>query len=224
MANFTVIDGVLAAIVLIGALVGLKTGLFKSVAKILKVIAAVYITAIITPLITEKWTRPFFTGKIQASIYNTIIEKCPDITKDTAGEALPGVLGFLAKTFKVDVNGAVSDAATGEDIVLSVSNAISVPVGNFVALAVTAVCLFIILLILLTLVIAILNNVISIGPLGVMNKLLGLAFGAVISMLIACLAATVISKIMPETSGGFVYNFFKNINPIEIISRMKIDK
>ena len=219
-ASLTWVDGLLALTVLIGSLVGCKVGFFKSVAKPIKIIAAISLTVCLASPIIDAWTRPLFVEKAYGWIFGTITEKCPELTAETAATGLSSFLLLVAKIFKVDVSAAASDAEGTEGIISAVSSAIAAPVGNLIAVVVTYVALFLIMLILLSILISVLDNCLNSGPLEVVNRVLGFVLGAAVATVVACLAANVIGRISAQTPGGFVYNFFKGINPFEIVVKI----
>ena len=94
--SLTIFDGILTLILLIGVIVGLRVGFIGFIAKPIKLIAAGALTVCVSPPILDAWTRPHITEKLSSIIYNNLIEKCPELTGETANSALPGFLKFLA--------------------------------------------------------------------------------------------------------------------------------
>lgn len=219
--SLTVFDGILALMVLIGLIVGCKVGFFKSVANPLKLVIAGCLTVCLASPIINAWTRPFFTKHMEGWIYDALLEKCPEVTGETASALMPGILRFFANLFKVDL-GAVGEGATSEDLLHALSSALAAPIGNAVAVAVTYLGLFIILSLLLTLLIFILDSVVSNGPLEVVNRILGLILGFAISAVLACIVANIAGYIAEGEPGGFVYQFFKKLNPFDLLANITI--
>ena len=219
-ASLTLVDALLALMVLIGSLVGCKVGFFKSIAKPIKIIAAISLTVCLAAPIIDAWTRPFFVEKVYSWIFASIMEKCPELTQETVAEGLSPFLTLLSKIFSVDVGGAASGAEGAEQVISAVSSAIAAPIGNLIAVAATYVMLFIIMLILLSILIAVLDNFVNAGPFEVINRILGFLLGAVVASVIACAAANIIGRFTAGVPGGFVYNFFKGINPFEVVVKI----
>jgi uncharacterized membrane protein required for colicin V production len=206
--------------VLIGALVGCKVGFFKSIAKPIKIIAAISLTVCLAAPIIDAWTRPFFVEKAYGWIFGAIMEKCPELTQETAATGLSPFLMLLAKIFSVDVSGAASEAEGAEEIIGAVSSAIAAPVGNLIAVVVTYIALFILMLIFLGILISLLDKCLNSGPLEVVNRILGFVLGIVVASVIACTVANIIGRFTAGVPGGFVYNFFKGINPFEVVVKI----
>ncbi len=215
-ASLTILDGILAVVVLIGVFLGYVKGFFATITKPVKIIGAGCITFCISNPIIETWTRPFFTEKANVWINDMLIEKCPEITADNASESLPFILRLVANMFKIDVSTLGANATT-EDFIAEISAALSVPTGNLIATAVTYVVLFIILLILLSVIVAIIGTVIDSGPLAIVDKILGLVLGTAIAFVVCCLVANVVGNVAKDFGGGFIYDFFKNFDPFSLL-------
>jgi len=209
---FTIADGILALLVLIGAIVGLKRGFFNTVTKPLKIILAIALTVCFALPIIDAWTGPYFTNLIQAKIAEYITQNCPEITAINAAESLPSVLILCVRVFGIQL-----ESISGEEIISQISSAIAMPTGRFVATAVTYLALFIIFRLVLWLLLLILGSVVSSGPLMVIDKILGLIFTVAISFVICCIIANIISFFANDFVGGFIYEFFKNLNPLSVI-------
>ena len=214
--TLTIMDGVLAIIILVGVFLGYAKGFFSVITKPVKIIGSACITYCIANPIIEAWTRPFFTEKAYGWINNALLEKSPDLSVDTAGESLPFVLRLIASIFKIDVSAAGS-AATSEEIIAEISKSLSVPTGNIIAIAVTYLVLFIAILIVLSIIVAIIGTVIDSGPLAVIDKILGLILGTAIAIVACCIVANITGSIAKEFTGGFVFEFFKNFDPFSLI-------
>jgi uncharacterized membrane protein required for colicin V production len=214
--SLTILDGVLAIIILVGVFLGYAKGFFSTITKPVKIIGAGCITYCLANPIIEAWTRPFFTEKAYGWINNALLEKAPELSIDTAGESLPFVLRIIASIFKIDVT-AAGEAATSAEIISEISKSLSVPTGNLIAVAVTYAALFIAVLIVLSILIAIIGTVIDSGPLAVVDKILGLILGTAIAIVVCCIVANVTGSIAKDFTGGFVYDFFKNFDPFSLI-------
>lgn len=214
--TFTVLDGILAGIVLLSLIIGYIKGFFAVVTVPIKIIGSGCLTFCIANPIIDGWTRPFFTERAYGWINNTLIEKCPDITGASAGDKLPLVLRLVAGMFDVDVAALGQDASTA-DLISEISTALSLPIGNIIATAVTYLVLFVLILIVLSILTAIIGGVIDSGPLMVVDRTLGVLLGAAISVFICCIIANVTIAISSDFVGGFVFEFFKNLDPFSLV-------
>jgi uncharacterized membrane protein required for colicin V production len=210
--NLTIADGVLALIVLIGVIIGLKQGFFKTVTKPLKTIIAIALTVCFALPVIDSWTGPYFTQLIEGEIFKYLTENCPEISAINAAESLPLILTLCVKIFGVQVENITTDA-----IITELSAQIAAPTGRFVAMVITYVAMFIVFKLILSLLLAILGGVVTAGPLSVIDKLLGFVFMVAVSFVVCCIVANIISYFATDFSGGFVYEFFKNLNPLALI-------
>ena len=222
--SLTILDGILALIMLIGVILGLKLGFIGFVAKPVKLIAAGALTVCVSTPILDSWTRPFFTVKVHGWIYNYLLEKCPELTGENASSALPAVLRFIANLFKVDVSSLGADA-TSEELISALTEALATPLGNYLAIAVTYAALFFVFTLLLSILVSIIDSAVSsVGILAFFNKVLGFIIGVALAIVLSCIVANVIGHFHDGMPGGFVYNFFKNFNPFEILAKIPINK
>lgn len=213
---FTVIDGILAGVVVLFAIVGIVRGLFSTLSKPVKIIAAICLTfCIASPVITH-WTGPYFTQLFTVRIEEYLLQNFSNLNTDNAVASLPFVLAIFARIAGIDFSGS-DGALTSEEIISSLASSISAVIGNYAAVAVTYLALFLIISLLLGLVLSLLNKIFSKGVLGVINRLLGFVFGVSVGVVLSCLVAGIVSSVMPEFVGGFLFEFFKNFNPIAFI-------
>ena len=209
-ATLTILDGILALIMVIGLFLGYKCGFFGAITKPLKFIAAACLTFVISNPLISAWTRPLFTGMANDWIYNSIVEKLPESSGLTE-ESVPLFIKILAGLF------GMGNDATGGTTIESFSAALAAPLGNLIATIVTYLAVFVILFVLLSVLIAIIDGVVDSGPLAVVDKALGLMLGGAIAVVLSCFISNVVSWVAPAFSGGFVYNFFKNFDPFSLI-------
>lgn len=211
-STLTVLDGILALLIVIGIFLGYKRGFFESITKPLKIIAAACLTFVISNPIITAWTRPLFTSKAYDWIYNSIIEKMPEGAGVTE-ESVPTIIKLLAALFRI----GDGEAGGNENPIVAFSEALAAPVGNLIATIVTYLAVFVILFIILSVLVAIIGGLVDSGPLAVIDKALGLLFGLAVAIVISCLVANITGWIAPDFKGGFVYNFFRNFDPFSLI-------
>lgn len=214
----TVLDVVLLVILAIGFLLGYKRGFFGSVTKPLKIVASICLTVVISSPIINAWTRPLFTGKIEAWIYKSLLEAYPTVTGEGAAESVPTILKLAAELLKLDISALGGDATTDEVLAL-MAKEMAVPIGNLIAVAVTYLALFIVFMLLLSLMISLLDVIFTRGILGKVNKFLGLLLGGVIAMVAACIVANIVGAISADAARGAITQFFKNINPFAFVMK-----
>ena len=224
MESLTILDGILALIMLVGIFLGLRLGFIGFIAKPIKIIAAGALTVCFSDPILDAWTRPFFTDKVNGWIYNYMLEKCPQLTGDTANSALPAVLRFIANIFKVDVSALGADA-TSEQLISALTEALATPIGNYLAVTVTYAALFAIFTIILSILVGVIDSAVSsTGVLSFINRTLGFVIGTCLAIVLSCIIANIVGRFSDGVPGGFVYSFFKNFNPFELLAKIPINQ
>lgn len=214
----TVLDLLLPIIIVIGLLLGYKKGFFETVSKPLKLVFTICLTIITAAPIINVWTRPLFTGKVHGWIYSSLMERCPDITAETASDSLPTILKLTAELFKIDITTS-AELSSAEAIIDAVSEKMALPIGNLIAVVVTYVVLFFVSLIFTKILLAILNKCVKKGFLGRVNQFLGLITGGMIATVLACIISSIAFKVSPEFASGQVSTFIRNINPFAILMK-----
>ena len=224
MESLTILDGILALIMLIGIILGLKLGFIGFIAKPIKIIAAGALTVCVSAPILDNWVRPFMTDKVHGWIYSYLLEKCPELTGDTASSALPAFLKFVANIFKVDITALGADA-TSEELISALTGALAAPIGNYLAVAITYLVLFTVFMIVLSIFVKIIDSAVSsTGILAFINKLLGFCIGTALAIVVACIVANLAGRFTENVPGGFVYTFFSNFNPFELLAKIPINQ
>ena len=214
----TVLDLILPIIIVIGLLLGYKKGFFATVTKPLKLVFALCLTILLAAPIINTWTRDFFTGKVEGYIFSSIMESCPDITAESASESLPSVLNFIVRLFDIEFT-TTDQASSAEAVISAISKEMALPIGNLIAVIVTYVALFFVSMILTRIILAILNKLVKKGLLGRINKFLGLIFGGMLGIIVACIISSIAYKISPEFADGVISNFFREFNPFAILMK-----
>ena len=139
----------------------------------------------------------------------------PDITAAESVDALPSLLRLAVNVFNIDLSSAGETA--GSAVISDVSVLVSEPLGNFAAAVVAYVVLFLAFIILISVVLLILGALFKKGPLMIIDKILGVLFMAAVSLLVCCLVSTVTGMIAPDFTGGAVYEFFRDFDPISLL-------
>jgi len=102
------------------------------------------------------------------------------------------------------------------------------PAINLFAVIISFVVLYILLKLFLGIIIKILDGIFSIGPIGVVNSVLGLIFGASFAFVIAWLLVIVFGYVISipavaeiewirSFTGGYVYKFLDSITPLDLL-------
>ena len=213
--NLTVLDFILILIPLIALFIGAIKGFFSISTKLVKIVLAIFLTILVAPDIIASFTGPYFTNLIRESIAEYLTVNYPDITAAESVDALPSLLRLAVSVFNIDLSSAGETA--GSAVISDVSVLVSEPLGNFAAAVVTYVVLFLAFIILISVVLLILGALFKKGPLMIIDKILGVLFMAAVSLLVCCLVSTVTGMIASDFTGGAVYEFFRDFDPISLL-------
>ena len=220
-----IIDIILAIILLIGFFWGLKIGFVKTIAKPVKFIMAIFLSISFASLVG--------TGIIDPMIREPIINKMTEFFAEkiaqgmgTADE-LPTLVKFAAGLAGVDIESITSAEAQAE-LVASIVSAVTDPVLNLITSIIAFFILYFVFKILLTIGFAIVNSIIDNGVVGIVNRILGCVVTTFFAMMIVwglCSISDLILNLpginevewVQGFSGGWVYNFFKGLSPIDLL-------
>ena len=231
MDNAIIVDGVLAAVLIIGALVGAKRGLFKSLMGLLVVVAAMVGAVVLANMLTEP-----IANVIAPKAEDAIVKRFSDELDRSAGDS--DDLGALLEKYGVSAElrakifapfaSSASGAASSlkESATSTFRSAISATVRATVSGAVHAVLtlvLYVVLLVVLRLAVNLLNHVFDLPILGTVNGLGGAALGlleaAALLYVVVYLGSHFGVKVITEhAQDTHLLAFFLNHSPVELIS------
>ena len=206
----TALDIALILILVVGVFIGWAKGFFAIITKPIKIVLAGLFTYMTAATVIEGWTAPYFKALLNDKISVYLLEKCPDIVAG-GSDTLPSVLRLAAKIFSVDLAAA---SGGGSELISELSLMLSDPLGSLVATVVTYVVGFFVFLIALSLLVSLFSAIFRSGILRIVDSTAGLALMAVVSFLLSCLVATVVTNVAPQFEGGAVYAFFRDFDPI----------
>ena len=218
-----VVDIILIVGVLAGALVGLMRGFVRTVSKPVKLVFALWIAFSLCSVVATKWIEPRIYDSVTSQFSAFLYSHCGDLSSENVAEQLPTVLKVAAALFQVDLG-----AIDGEDMVAAVVSALSAPFAHFVACILSFLLLYIVDRLLLSLILRLLDAIVSATPLSPFNRILGFLFGAALSFLTVWALTGIFTYVLnipavAETAwasaytGGPVYRFFRSINPIALL-------
>ncbi len=221
-----VIDVILVAIVLIGAVIGIKKGFIKMAAKPVKFVAAIALAFAICAGVAETFITPLIEEPVTNYVTEFLYDNCADLTAENAAEELPTLLKISAAIFDIDV--AEVTEGVGTAILDAIVENLTTPVINVVSIIISFVIVYILASLVFSLVLAIINAIFSRGILGVLNKALGFVFTGAVALIASWALAVVFEfvihlpmlegvELLNEFSGGFIYNFFNTYSPIELL-------
>ncbi len=222
-----IVDAILIIIIMSGIVIGLKKGFVKIIAKPVKFVASISLAFGLCATVANTFVVPYIEEPVSNYVEDFLYENCKEITADNASQELPTILKIAAGMFDIDIDQVASDA-TGT-VIEAVAEKLTAPVINVVAIVIAFIIVLILSNILIAICLAIINAIFKSGPLGILNKSLGVVFGVAFSFILAWGAAVLLNFVMnvpavnsmPWVSefsdGGFVYKFLNKYNPIELL-------
>jgi uncharacterized membrane protein required for colicin V production len=216
-----IIDVAIVLIVVFGALKGLKRGFVLSVAKPVKIVLGLVIAFSLCTVIADSVFEPMLSSSMTESITDFLREECSGVSAGNVDAEIPGFVAFLAVIVGFDISSV--SGSTSEEILSNIINGMASPIVHLIAVIISFVVVYIVARILLWGAFRLLNAIFKNGLLGVANKILGAAWGAIFSSLIVWLILILLDYTLSLPlfegnsnilSGGIVYNFFTRLNPL----------
>ena len=221
-----VIDIILVGIVLLGAYVGYKCGFVKIAVKPLKLIFALFVAfrfakdfaaAVITPIISPSVTQ-YVSG--------ALADRVGVITVENVSDKLPLVLKISAAAFGIDVK-EIAETGSGS-LTDRLAEELTLPFVNLVSVIIAFIVLYVLAKIAIVLFTFLFNSLVSRGPVGIVNRTLGIILSTAFFFVIAWGVAVVFDFVIAlpafakypafaDFNGGAVYGFLNTYNPLELL-------
>ena len=219
-----ILDIILVAVFLLGILLGIKKGFVKVVTKPLRSLLAIAIAfATASPggcgLISPVRGDPL-VNKISSFLYDNYSH----VTSANTDE-LPTFIKLMASMAGVDVS-TLGDSS--DEIIEAIVETLTMPIVNVVSTIIAFVIILVLLLILLPLLFSLIDSLFSKGLLGIFNKVLGSVICGLFAIFVAWVIVLIFeyivhllsasdSTIFSNFTGGLIYSFFKQYNPVELL-------
>ena len=221
-----IIDVILVAIVIIGAIVGYKRGFFITVTGPVKWFAALLLSFLLCDFVASEFILPLIEGPLTGQLTDYLTEKCAHITGENITEELPTLLKLAAGAAGIDIS--LIEGTDSASVIAEIVNKLASPAIELFAIIIAFVLLYILLKLFLGIILKILNYFFKHGPLGVLNSALGLVFCAAFSFVISWLLVVIFGYVIHldaisqyswvnEFSGGYVYKFLDSITPLDLL-------
>ena len=219
------VDVIIAAILIVGMVFGIKRGFFLTATKLVKWFLAILIAFSLSSFVAGAILEPMIEEPVTNQISDYLMDKCDVLTAENAKDELPTVLKLAANLVDVDLDTLEGD---GEALITEIVDKLAGPVIHLFAVIVSFFVLYFLSKILLSILITILNSVFEHGILGVFNKILGFFFCGSIAFVVAWLFVLLFSYAIniplvadmawaSDFDGGFLYDFFKRMSPLDIL-------
>ena len=221
-------DAVLVLVILSGAVIGYKRGFIRTVAKPVKWIAALYIAFRLCTVVGDKWIAPMIQTPLQTQLSEYLHTACASLTAENAADELPTLIKMAAGLFNIDVSAVAADAAG--NVIDSIVTALVGPVAHLLAAVVSFLGLYLVAQLLLSLVLAVLNSVCSVGLIGAANRIVGVVVTTCLSFIVAWLLVALAGFVfgfpsvnaagwVKEVEGSVFYRFLHNNGPLDLLLR-----
>lgn len=221
-----IVDALLVAVVIIGAVIGYKSGFFLTITKPVKWFAALLLAFLLCEIVAANIVTPLIEAPLTNQITEYLTEKCGEMTAESASKDLPTLLKLAAVIVGVDI--ASFEGSDSASLISEIVDKLATPAIELFSVIISFVVLYILLKLFLGIIIKILDSIFSIGPIGVINSVLGLIFGAAFAFVIAWLLVILLGYVISipavaETewvqsfTGGYVYKFFDSITPLDLL-------
>ncbi len=219
MVPSIIVDVVLVAVIIVGVVSGLKRGFVNTVAKPVKFFASFAFAWWTCDSVSLKWIEPLISTPISNQLKDFMYEKCADLTVDNVSSELPTLLKMAAGMFGINVEEVAQDSVTG--VLDAIVNSLTNPIIHIVGIIVSFILCYIAARLVLSLGIMLIDMCLKSGPLGVINKMLGLVFGFAFSVIVAWFLVVIAEFVMGfigyDFDAGYVYNFFSDFNPLDLL-------
>ncbi len=217
-------DAVLVLILLLGIFFGWRRGFVRTVAKPVKIILSLVVAFSFCGVVGSTWIQPVLQSPIEQSLTEHLQASYANMTAANAAEELPSLLKMAAGIFNIDITEVAQNS--GDSVIGGIVSALIEPVTRILGLVVACIVLYIAARLALWIVMGVLSAVFNIGILGIANRSIGvvfsLLFAIVIAWLFVCVAEfafgyTQPSDVIEGVRGGFLYGFFNNYTPLDIL-------
>ena len=222
-----IIDVAIVIILLIGAIWGWKSGFINTVAKPVKFILTIIISLSLCSWFGSVAVQPIISEPVINKLTEFLMEKCGEITASNAMEELPTLIKMAAALAGVSIGDLATEAGQAE-LVNLIIDAVTEPFLNIVSVIIAYIILHILFTLILTIIFAIINAMVEGGFVGFVNRFLGAIILTVLAAAIVwgiCGISDLILNLpvlqeqawVQEFTGGVIYNFFKSLNPIDLL-------
>ncbi len=220
-----ILDIVLIFIILLGIFLGYKRGFVRTVGRPVKFFATLFCSFRFCSLFSERVLRPLISEPVTRQVADYIRTHCGDVTAENAGETLPTVLKLAAGLFGIDVSEA---ASRGENVIDSLTSTLTAPVVDIVSTVLSFVALLILCTLIFSVVLWLVDLLFRIGPVSIVNKVVGVLFSGAFAFLISWALASLFAFVLDTSlfdgvawaenfEGGFFYRFLNQYNPLDLI-------
>ena len=214
-----IVDVVLAAIMAIIVITSVKRGFVKTVARPVKFVAAFALAWSLCNYISVEFIEGLIQTPIANQLKDFLYEKCANLTPENVSTELPTLLKMVAGMVGINLEEIAQGSTSG--VVDGIVERLTGDIVHVIGIIVSFIAVYFAAKLVLSLVIMLIDMCLRSGPLGIINKILGLIFGAAFAVILAWLVVVVAEFVMSfigyDFDSGFVYDFFSNFNPLDLL-------
>ncbi len=220
------IDTIIVAIIVGGAIIGVTQGFVSSVAGPVKWVASIVLAISLCTPVADALIFPMIEAPITNQISSFLIEKCGHITAQNVGEELPTILKIAAGFAGIDIASIGQDSTS--EFIPQLVDKLAYPTIHLISVVISFFAVYFLSKIVIGILLSIISHAFDSGLLGVMNKALGLLFDTSIAFVSAWVLTSVFGYVISlpafadtpwiaSFDGGVVYKFFKGLSPIDLL-------
>ena len=183
-----------------------------------------YLDAYCRDFFADKMVKPIISSPITSKLSSFLVDKYSSVTAATSGE-LPLLIRAAAAMAGVSPD---QIEAEGESYIVRLVDKITDPFVSRIALIIAWILLYIIFRILLSLLLKLINSLVDDGFVGAANRITGCIVMTLLALSVSWCVVAVSDFLfhtealrtvgwIAEFNGGFVYNFFKSVSPLELL-------
>ena len=224
-----ILNIVLCAIIVLGAIFGIKRGFISMAARPVKLALSLMIAFSACAVFAEAVVYPIIEAPISNYVKDFLYANCEGLTASNVNEELPTLLKIAASIFGINVNEVANNAQdAGAAVLDAIVDNLTSPVISVIAEIISFVVLYFVAKLVLSLVLWFVNAIFKSGVFGLLNKTLGIIFGTATAIILAWALVAVLEFVVHSTAlqsvemiaefeGAFLYKFFSTYNPIELL-------
>ena len=215
------LDAILITTVIYSGYRGYKRGFVRSIAKISRLFIAFALAYLLAPYFSEIFIEPVIYDAVSNRLYVYLVDNFADASGAVIYEELPTILKALSGVLNVNF-----DFSAGTDVIGALVLSFAQPLTRIISLPISFALVFFLIKILIRYFLRMTDKIFKIKLLGIPNRILGCVFSGVIGLILAFCITVLFNFIISlpafsewalEFEGGYVYKFFNEFTPLELL-------
>ncbi len=229
MALNIILNVILCAMIVVGIVLGIKRGFISMAARPVKLVLTLGLAIALCTPVADAIIHPIIHAPITNYVKDFLYTNCQSITEANVADELPTLLKISAAVVGIDVYEIAGNASeAGRTILDAIAENLTAPVVKVISVIISYVLLYFIIKILLTILFWFINAIFQTGVFGILNKIIGIVFGAACSIIAGWALVSILEFVfnlpafdtvdaVRNFDGKFLYEFYRNYNPIELL-------